>query len=97
MTLTDTQMEQRLDNAPRKKAGDVDFDCPNCGKSLHRTLWASATEIDEDGELTYDFIHAEAKCGCGAALLIADDYESFGVYWLNKKEMTQDYTEKRSA
>ena len=89
MTLTEAQMHQRLENAPRRKAGEVDFDCPNCGKALHRTIWGNATEIDEDGELTYDFFEAQAKCRCGAAILVAEtDYEGgMELFWLNKKEM----------
>lgn len=90
MVLTQTQMEKKLETAPRKRAGEVNFDCPNCGKHLHRTIWGTATEIDEDGELTYDFFAAQAKCRCGAAILVAEtDYEGgLERFWLNKKEMT---------
>jgi len=90
MTLTEAQMDQRLENAPRRRAGKVDFDCPNCGRHHERTIWGNATEIDEDGKLTYDFFEAQAKCRCGAAILVAEtDYEGgFELFWLNKKEMS---------
>ena len=97
MFLASAQMEHRLDNAPRKNMGKAIFSCPNCGKEHERTIWGTATEIDETGKLTYDFYHASAQCGCGASLMIADDYESWGCYWLNKKEMTQVTHETRRA
>jgi len=89
MTLTEAQMHQRLENAPRKKAGEVGFVCPNCDRYLKRTLWVTATEIDDQGELTYDLCEATAKCRCGAAILVAEtDYEGgMELFWLNKKEM----------
>lgn len=98
MTLTEAQMHQRLENAPRKKAGKVNFECPNCGRNLERTIWGNATEIDDQGELTYDFFEAQAKCGCGAAILVAEtDYEGgMELFWLNKKEMSQNPNDSRS-
>ena len=35
----------------------------------------------------WDFVHGEKTCSCGASFLIADDYESTNLYWLNRKEM----------
>ena len=74
----------------RKKVGEVDFNCPNCNRSLHRVLWAEATEWDcETGEPTcFDFINAFAFCPCGAKLAVVDDYENLLLLWINKKEMT---------
>jgi len=82
-------MEERLEKAPRKKAGSITFQCPNCYKELTRTIWANASEIDEDGELTYDFFEAQAVCRCGAVILAAEtDYNGgFEVFWLNEKDM----------
>lgn len=71
------------DTPPRKKVGDCDFDCPNCNRELHRTLWR---EQDKD-DLECGFVHADAKCRCGAHILVADDLESFKVFWLNEKDM----------
>ena len=68
---------------PRKKVGDCDFTCPNCGREHHRTLW----EEQDDPEEGMNLIHADAKCRCGALLLVADDMEHFNVYWLNKQKM----------
>ena len=75
----------------RKKVGEVDFDCVNCGRHLHRVLWAEATEFYADtGKPTpdgYDLITAFAYCSCGAQLLVADDYEKLGLYWVNEEKM----------
>ena len=75
----------------RKKAGEVDFSCPNCNRNLHRTIWAEATEFYEDtGKPTphgYDLITAFASCPCGAQLLVADTYERLELYWLNEKKL----------
>ena len=88
MTLTEAQMEKMLEEAPRKKVGEVDFACANCGRMLHRAIWETAWEIDEDGTLSYEGPQATAKCRCGAFNLVAwqSDGES-ELYWINKKEM----------
>lgn len=82
----------------RHKVGEVDFNCPNCNRALHRTIWATATEFYKTKrgnwkptEYGFDLITAFAYCPCGAKLLVADDYEKFGLYWLNKKEMKKPW------
>ena len=89
--LTQAEMEKRLEEAPRRNSGVVTFACPNCDKELTRTVWGHAHEIDHDGNLTYDFYEAQAKCKCGARFLVAEvDYDgNFTMFWLNKKEMQQ--------
>ena len=88
MTLTHEQMNQALEDAPRINAGEVDFDCPNCGNEIHETIWMDAWEVDDEGELSYDCPLATSSCKCGASILVAwqPDGEA-ELYWLNKKEM----------
>ncbi len=88
MSLTQAQMEKMLDEAPRKEAGDVWFDCPNCEKEHHETVWVDAWEVDEDGYLGYDGPQATSVCECGASILVAwqPDGEA-ELYWLNKEKM----------
>lgn len=79
---------------PRKNAVwtvELEFHCPNCNRKHHRTLWAEAEEIDtETGKpTTYDFVHADALCPCGAQILVADDCESLKMFWLNEKQMKE--------
>ena len=85
------------DNFPRvrHKVGEVDFDCPNCNRHLHRTLWAEATEFYKTRKGNwkptkhgFDFVSAFAYCDCGAQILVADDYEKLGLYWLNEEKLT---------
>jgi hypothetical protein len=73
----------------RHKVGDVDFNCPNCNRELHRVLWEHASEWDVETKkpTMFDFVEAHAKCRCGALILVADTYERFELYWLNEKEM----------
>lgn len=88
MTLTHAQMDKALEEAPRKEAGDVWLDCPNCGEEHHKTIWMDAWEVDDEGNLTYDGPQATASCECGAAILVAWQPDGQGeIYWLNKKEM----------
>lgn len=88
MTLTQEQMNQALEDAPPVNAGEVDFGCPNCEKEHHETIWMEAMEVDDEGELTYDFPHATKICSCGASILIAWQPDGEGeLYWLNKKKM----------
>ena len=88
MTLTQEQMNKALEEAPQKDVGEVDFDCPNCGTSLHETVYEHAWEVDEDGTITYDGPQATSQCKCGSSLLVAwqPDGEA-ELYWLNKKKM----------
>jgi len=80
---------------PRMKVGDVDFQCPNCCRELHRTIWQER-EIDMDGKLSaIGLVHADALCSCGAQILVADDLERFGLYWLNEQKMKQHYSPKK--
>ncbi len=68
----------------RRNVGSVDFECPNCGREYHRTLW----EDVEDGcvgAIASDVV----VCECGAQLLCADDYDGFDVYWLNKRKFEE--------
>jgi len=67
-----------------RKVGEVDFSCPNCGKTHHRVLWE---HLDDSDDLGANLIAGYAECSCGASLMVADDMERFAVYWLNKKEM----------
>lgn len=78
----------------RHKAGEVAFDCPNCDRGLHRTLWAEAGEFYKTNRGNwkptkngFDMVTGFAKCSCGANLLVADDYERLNLFWLNEKEM----------
>ena len=73
----------------RHKVGVVTFNCPNCGKELTRTVWEHATEWDEETKEVTEFDHvaAHARCSCDAEILVADDGEHMGVYWLNEKQM----------
>jgi hypothetical protein len=42
------EIPQKLKDAKRK-VGECDFQCPNCGRQLHRVLWeqAGSWEYDE--------------------------------------------------
>lgn len=96
MTLTDLQMQELLENAPPKIVGTAWFDCPNCGTEIEAEIEETAWEVDEDGKLYYDCPTACAVCKCGAKLLVAEQPDGENeLYWLNEKEMPQDYTEKR--
>lgn len=88
MTLNQAQMHKLLEEAPRKDAGEVDFECPNCDNELHETIWMDAWEVDDVGELSYDGPQATSICKCGASLLVAwqPDGEA-ELYWLNKEKM----------
>ena len=95
MVLTEKQMEEKLEKAPRKNVGRVTFGCANCGRTLVRTIWSHASEIDEDGHLYYDFDEALGRCRCGAMNLVAfqpDGQEE--LYWLNKEEMLAVHQER---
>jgi len=88
MTLTHAQMDKALEEAPRKDAGEVDFECPNCGTKIHETIWMDAWEVDDEGELSYDCPLATSDCKCGASLLVAWQPDGQAeLYWLNKKKM----------
>ena len=90
MTLTPPQMRKLLDKAPRKNAGEVDFDRPNCGDAHHETIWMDAWEVDDAGKLFYDGPQATAVCKCGASILVAWQPDGEGeLYWLNKKKMQE--------
>jgi len=81
-------MEKLLDEAPRKDVGEVWFDCPNCYKEHHETIYEDAWEVDEEGNLTYDCPTATTVCDCGASILVAWQPDGQGeLYWLNKKKM----------
>ncbi len=69
----------------RRNVGDVDFECPNCGREYHRTLWEEIEDDGLGGPVTSDAV----ACKCGAVLFCADDYENVNVYWLNKREMRE--------
>jgi len=71
-----------------RKVGEIDFNCPNCGRSFHRALWEHVDDPDDD--LYTPLIAAYAQCQCGASLMCADNMENFAVYWLNRKEMERD-------
>jgi hypothetical protein len=75
----------------KKRIDTVYEDCLNCGKELKFVIYVEATEFEtKTGKPTkngWDFVHGEAECKCGAAFLIADDYENTNIYWLNRKEM----------
>lgn len=71
----------------RRNVGSVDFDCPNCGREYHRTLWEEVEEDGLGGPVTSDAV----SCKCGAVLFCADDYENVNVYWINQREMTRNY------
>ena len=97
MTLSQVQMEKLLDEAPRKEAGDVRFDCPNCEKEHHETIWVDAWEVDDEGNLMYDGPQATTVCECGASVLVAWQPDGEGErYWLNKKDM-QDSSRARTG
>lgn len=88
MTLTPVEMEALLSKASPREVGDVWFDCPNCEKEHHEKIWEEASEVDEDGEIFYDFPHALKNCDCGASILVAWHPDGEGeLYWLNKKDM----------
>lgn len=90
MSLTQSQMEKLLDEAPQREVGEVWFDCPNCYKEHHEKIFEEALEVDEDGEVFYDFPHALKICDCGASILVAWQPDGEGeLYWLNKKVMQE--------
>ena len=64
-----------------RKVGEIDFSCPNCGRSFHRSLWE---HLDDDDPF---HIAAYASCPCGAKLMAASDMHDFLVFWLNQEEM----------
>jgi len=66
-----------------RKVGEIDFSCPNCGRSFHRVLWRHIDPCDDD--LLH--IAAYASCPCGAKLMAASDMHDFLVFWLNREEM----------
>jgi predicted RNA-binding Zn-ribbon protein involved in translation (DUF1610 family) len=72
----------------RKNVGSVDFNCPNCGRGYHRTLWEHVEPGSDDEEFG-GFVSAYVDCRCGAKLLVGDSGEDCSVYWLNKAEMQQ--------
>jgi len=77
-----------------RKVGTVTFTCPNCGKTHNRVLWEHVDDPDDD--LYTPLIATYAQCRCGASLMCADNMESFGVYWLNEKEVLGE-TENKEA
>jgi len=88
MKLTQEQMEKKLESAPRKKVGDVDFECAHCNRTHHRAIWESAWEIDEEGNIGYEGPIATAKCRCGALNLVAWQPDGqVELYWINKRAM----------
>jgi len=66
-----------------RKVGEIDFNCPNCGRSFHRVLWRHLDPCDDEPL----HIAAYASCPCGAKLMAAFDMHDFLVYWLNQEEM----------
>jgi len=75
----------------KRKIDTVYEECPNCCREVKFEIFEEAEEFDaKTGEPHWDmgvFVHGEAECKCGACLLIADDMESFKIYWLNEKKM----------
>jgi len=67
-----------------RKVGEIDFKCPNCGRTFHRVLWRHIDPCDDE-----DLLHiaAYASCPCGAKLMAASDMYDFLVIWLNREEM----------
>ncbi len=65
--------------------------CINCGEELKFAIYEDPEEFDAETHRPLwkegTFIHGEARCKCGAELLIADDLEHTNMYWLNRKEM----------
>lgn len=86
--------EKKKRNWKTKRRIDTAYEnCLNCGKELKFIIYEEAEDFDaKTGRPCWDmgvFVHGEQKCSCGAEFLIADDMESFNIYWLNRKEMVE--------
>jgi len=82
----------------KRKVGEVDFNCPNCNRQLHRVIWERGPDIELDGKgrkvgpiWNTGFETAFAICSCKAQIIIGiqPDGEAM-MYWINESKMKEE-------